>query len=99
MCHGIQIVTMDKKQEIAQHIKDIANRNLEFRTVEAPIDRIKGEIIRLIALREKWQSFLDDAKKNNAIDIEIEFLENNLKQTKDEINDKKNELLGLQENI
>ena len=90
---------MNKKEDIAQYIKDIANKNLEFKTTESKEERLKGEIIRLTMLKYKWKDFLKDAKKNNAIEIEIEFLENNIKQTKEELDVKKKELLGLSKNI
>ena len=91
---------MSKKQDSALgFLNDIVKKNLQFRTLETPEEKLKGEIARLITLRCKWEDFLKSAKKNNAIDLEIEFLENNIKQTKEELDVKKKELLGLSKNI
>tara|TARA_B100001094_G_C17436392_1_gene441499 strand:- start:30 stop:302 length:273 start_codon:yes stop_codon:yes gene_type:complete len=90
---------MDNRQEIRDAINALANDELQYRMSETKEERISGQIIRLTQLLDRWTMMHIDAIKNHAIDVEIEFLENNINNTKEQINVKENELLELQENL
>ena len=89
---------MDKKQVIRDYINDLANDNLEYRLSETKEERLTGQVIRLTQLLDKWESLHRNAIESNAIDVELEFLEQNINNTKEQI-DEKTKSLGLQKNI
>tara|TARA_R110000796_G_scaffold192901_1_gene309516 strand:- start:2 stop:274 length:273 start_codon:yes stop_codon:yes gene_type:complete len=90
---------MDNKQEIRDTINALANGELTYRLSESKEERISGQIIRLTQLLDRWTMMHIDAVKKHAVDVEIEFLETNITNTKEQINVKEKELLELQENI
>ena len=90
---------MDKKQVIRDYINDLANDQLEYRLSETKEERLSGQIIRLTQLLDRWTMMHIDAVKKHAVDVEIEFLETNITNTKEQINVKEKELLELQKNI